>query len=29
MDEQANTIMIELDRQINKLDQVYDELNDT
>lgn len=29
MDEQANTIMIELDRQINKLDQIYDELNDT
>lgn len=29
MDDQANTVMLELDRQINKLDKVYDDLNDT
>lgn len=29
MDEQANVIMTELDRQIEKLDQIYEELNDT
>jgi len=29
MDEQANDILTELDRQINKLDQIYDEMNDT
>ena len=29
MDEQANDILLELDRQINKLDLIYDEMNDT
>ena len=29
MDEQANEILTELDRQINVLDQIYDEMNDT
>ena len=29
MDEQANDINIELDRQIDKLDLIYDELKDT
>ena len=29
MDEQANVIMTELDRQINKLDAIYDTMCDT
>lgn len=29
MDMQADVIMTELDRQIEKLDQIYEELNDT
>jgi|688.fasta_scaffold417094_2 hypothetical protein len=29
MDEQADLIVTELDRQIKKLDEIYDELSDT
>ncbi len=29
MDEQADAINIELDRQINQLDKIYDDLKDT
>ena len=29
MDERADLIVTELDRQIKKLDQIYEELNDT
>ena len=29
MDQQADAVLTELDRQINKLDQIYDELSDT
>ena len=29
MDKQADDILTEMDRQIQKLDQIYDELNDT
>jgi hypothetical protein len=29
MDDKANLIAVELDRQINKLDQIYDEMNET
>jgi peptidoglycan hydrolase CwlO-like protein len=29
MDGQADEILVELDRQISKLDQIYDEMNDT
>lgn len=29
MDEQADTLILELDRQIQKLDKIYDDLNDT
>ena len=29
MDEKANLIGVEMDRQINQLDKVYNDLNDT
>jgi peptidoglycan hydrolase CwlO-like protein len=29
MDEQADTLILELDRQIQKLDKIYEDLNDT
>ena len=29
MDEKANVVMTEMDRQINKLDEIYDQMNDT
>jgi hypothetical protein len=29
MDEQADAVNLELDRQINQLDKIYDDLKDT